>query len=328
MRIAFLVLNHRPPGQLLRLLTTLRRELPDAPIVIHHDTFRANFDASLIDSFGNAHLLTSERPVVWGDFSLVEAYWRSLRWTVDHVEFDWVILLSAQDYPIKPLATLGDYLKATGADAVLRSVPIGELSKASDRRDKRRRYLYHYRQTATGPQGYQPSGRFRCMLRRGTGPLVDVVNNVQPFFQIFKFPDGMPSRFGWRARSTPFTENEPCRFASIWSCLSRRAAEFVSTCERDRPEYLNYYRRTVMPGESATATLVCNAPGLRIEPKDLHHTRWSHPETSHPDIFATADLAELLAAPEYFARKFDIARDAEILDRLDEALAGAVRPAI
>ena len=101
MRIAFLVLNHRPPGQLLRLLTTLRRELPDAPIVIHHDRFRANFDASLIDSIGNAHLLTSERPVVWGDFSLVEAYWRSLRWTVENVEFDWVILLSAQDYPIK-----------------------------------------------------------------------------------------------------------------------------------------------------------------------------------------------------------------------------------
>ena len=45
----------------------------------------------------------------------------------------------------------------------------------------------------------------------------------------------------------------------------------------------------------------------------------------HPDVFVAADLPELLAAPEheFFARKFDMARDAEILDELDRRLARA-----
>ncbi len=216
MRIAFLILNHRVSPQLLRLLATLRRQLPDAPIVVHHDRFRADFDASALDSIGNAHLLTSEKPIIWGDFSLVEAYWRSMAWMIEHVYFDWVIMLSAQDYPIKSLATLGDHLAATGADAVFRAIPIGELSKAADRRDKRRRYLYQYPPV----QGHQPSGRLRSGLRRSTGPVLDVLNNIQPYFQVFKFPNQMPNRLGWRARSTPFSEEKPCMVGPFCSCLS------------------------------------------------------------------------------------------------------------
>jgi hypothetical protein len=323
MRIAFLILNHRAPPQLLRLLATLRRQLPEATIVVHHDRFRTDLDTSTLDPIGNAHLLTSEKPIMWGEFSVVEAYWRSMAWMIEHVEFDWVIMLSAQDYPIKSLATLGDYLAATCADVLLQAVPISELSKAADRRDKRHRYLYQYRPVRTNLQGYQPSSRLQCRLLRSTGPFLDVLNNVQPYFQIFKFTDRMPSRFGWRARSTPFTEKEPCMFGSLWKCLSYRAAEFVVTCARDRPDYVDYYRRTVIPGESATATLVCNTPGLRVDPHDLHYTRWTTPKTSHPDIFTIGDLAELVAAPQYFARKFDLAKDAEILDKLDEVLARA-----
>lgn len=326
MRIAVLVLNHRAPPQLLRLLATLRRQLPDAPIVVHHDKFRVSFDASALEPIGNTHFLTSEKPIMWGDFSLVEAVWRSIMWMIENVEFDWVIQLSAQDYPIKSLATLGDYLAGTDADVLLRAVPISELSKAADRRDKRRRYLYQYPPVTTGWQRDQPYGRLRCGLRQSSGPFVDVLNNIQPYFKVFRFPDG-PNRIGRRARSTPFTDKEPCMFGSNWFSLSYRGAEFLMTSARDRQNHVNYYRQTIMPGESATATLICNAPGLRVEQHDLHYTRWTHPRTGHPDVFGTEDLAELLAVSEYFARKFDIAKDAEILDKLDMVLARAAASA-
>ena len=32
---------------------------------------------------------------------MVDAIYRSMAWAVEHIEFDWLILLSAQDYPIK-----------------------------------------------------------------------------------------------------------------------------------------------------------------------------------------------------------------------------------
>lgn len=89
---------------------------------------------------------------------------------------------------------------------------------------------------------------------------------------------------------------------------------------RRRPEYVAYYRKTMLPDESATATIVCNAPELKIEPRDLHHIRWTRARSGHPDVFGVADLPELLASPCYFARKFDIAQDIDVLDRLDQAI--------
>jgi hypothetical protein len=86
----------------------------------------------------------------------------------------------------------------------------------------------------------------------------------------------------------------------------------------EHPEYVDYYRRTIIPDESMIATLIFNSPNLRVDNRDVHYTRWTHSETGHPDIFGLADLPELISAPQYFARKFDINLDSDILDRLDE----------
>ena len=146
MRIAFLILNHRPPTQLLRLIKVLRSELPDSPIIVHHDEFAADLSRSLLDFDDNAFLLTTGAPISWGDFGVVDAYWQCLSWICENVEFDWVVLLSGQDYPIKPLRMLAADLAATGADIVRRALsepayliaanagyPAGEIVAATSR---------------------------------------------------------------------------------------------------------------------------------------------------------------------------------------------------
>jgi hypothetical protein len=328
MQVAFLILNHRDPAQLLRLVTTLRLELPEAPIVVHNDRFRIDLNASALDSISDIHLLTSDGPITWGDFSLVDACWHSMRWMVRHVKFDWLILLSAQDYPIKSLATLGDYLDATGADALLRAAPVSGLSKGRNGRNRRRRYFYQYRPNIPIPYPDSRWRRLRLRLRQLTQVPVDVLNNVQPYIQVYKLPEQMPWRVGWRARSTPFTENEPCWFGSMWWSLSYKAAELVVEYARMNPAYVDYYRRTIIPDESATATIIYNSPSLHVDPHNLHYVRWTNPKTGHPDVFRADDLPELLAAPEFFARKFDIATDSEILDKLEEVLARARRAGV
>jgi hypothetical protein len=325
MRVAFLILNHRDPAQLMRLLSTLRTELPEAPIVVHNDRFQADLDVSALDSVGNAYLLTNDEPILWGRFSMVDAILRSMAWMTEHIEFDWLIQLSAQDYPIKPLAGLGDYLAATGADVLLEAAPIGQLSKRRVRRNARHRYLYQYSPSEAGRNVDQQPGQLRHWLRRHAGLYAEVLNSAQPYVCIFRSPGDTPWQVGFCARSTPFTKDKPCWKGTTWISLSRRAAEFVVASVRERPDYIEYYRRTMQPGESAIATLVCNAPGLRVTPRDIHHVRWTYRRSPHPDVFAAADLPELLAAPEheYFARKFSAAQDAEILNELDRMLAKA-----
>ena len=323
MRIAFLILSHRAPEQLLRLLTTLRRQLPDSPLVVHHDKFRADLDAAALDLLGDVHVLTSDQPVTWGDFSLVDVCWRSMAWMALHIEFDWVIVLSAQDYPIKPLVGLADAIAQTGADALMSAAPINDLPNAVDRRNRRRRYLYQYCDARARWPVASVRGRLWANLRQCFALPADVFNNVQPYFQLYKLPDRMPWRLGRVSRSTPFTSDAPCWFGSVWYGLSRKAVDYLITFTQGNPQFAEYYRHTVCPDESATATVICNAPDLRVEQCALHYVRWTRPRSGHPDMLGIEDLADLLSAPGYFARKFDMTVDSAVLDKLDEVPLGA-----
>ena len=315
MKIAFLILNHRGPAQLVRLLTTLRSQLPDSPIVVHHDVFNNEIPSALIESIDNVHLLTSGNQVTWGDFSLVDVCSWSLRWMRENIEFDWIVLLSAQDYPIKPLANLADHLARNGTEAVIGRAPISQLPMFK-RMHMRRRYLYRYRPTSVAQPKWLPH-RMQDVLHRITRVSILALNNLQPLVKIHRL-DGSSYRIGRRASNAPFDRTWPCWYGSQWFALSRKALNYALDYMADHPETVNYYRGTLVPDESILATIINNAPDLRVANGEVTYTRWANSTISHPDIFRTADFSVLAAAPHYFARKFDIDVDPEILDSLDE----------
>lgn len=316
MKVAFLVLHHRHPAQLVRLLTTLRSQLPDSPIAVHHDVFHGELSSALIEPIGDVHLLTSGKRIIWGDYSQVDVYCWALAWIQEHLEFDWVILLSAQDYPIKPLVGLAEDLARDGADAMFRATPIDQLP-IGRRTLMRRRYFFQYQAAGASRLRWLPIGT-RDSLHWSAWSLIRALNNLQPLFKTYLLPDRIPYRFGLRARHTPFDRNWPCWHSSSWFALSRHALDYVLKYLADHPEYVDYYRRTLNADESMLATLAFNSPNLRVTNRDITYTRWSRSLSAHPDIFQAADLGELLAVPQYFARKFDINKDSSILDALDE----------
>jgi hypothetical protein len=248
----------------------------------------------------------------------------------EHLEFDWMVLLSAQDYPIKPLVGLADDLTMNGADAVFGATPISQLP-IGRRMLMRRRYFFQYRTAGASRLRWLPDG-VRDAFRWSTWGLIQALNILQPLFKIYLLPDRMPYRFGWRARKTPFDRNWPCWHASSWFALSHGALEYVLDYMADHPEYVDYYRKTMNADESMLATLVFNSPELRVANRDTtytrwvnsrSYTRWANSRSAHPDIFQTADFGELLAVPQYFARKFDMDKDAGILDALDKFIGQA-----
>jgi len=85
------------------------------------------------------------------------------------------------------------------------------------------------------------------------------------------------------------------------------------------PEFAKYYSRTMIPLESATATILFNDPELTVENTALHAIRWSDAQSGRPDVLTSADLGYLLSSGAVFARKFG-ARDADVLDQLDSVI--------
>ncbi len=219
-----MITSYRPPRQLLRLLGTLRRAQPESPIVVHHDRFRSSWDAGLVAAIGGVDVLTSAAPVSWGDFSIVDVTWKSLSWMVEHRDFDWVVFLSEQDYPIAPLDKLEAALATSGVDAFIEAKPIDRIEDADLRMDCDRRYNYQYmalpRPGIDGAASVPgtATGR-RCSQLRQLRPY-----KLQRKVTVYRYPDPLPMRLGVRPARSPFSPAFPCWYGSQWMALSRRAA--------------------------------------------------------------------------------------------------------
>jgi len=289
--------------------------------VVHHDRFRSSWDAGLVTSLGGVDVLTSETPVSWGDFSIVDVTWKSLSWMVRHLDFDWVLFLSEQDYPIAPLDKLEEKLAGSGVDAFVAAKPLHLIEDADLRMECDRRYNYRY----------APLPRPGLMARLPPNvrrPIADTANyanfvlyKLQRKVTVYRYPDPLPMRLGMRSKHSPFSSAFPCWYGSQWMALSRRAAETVDRFVGEREDYVRHYSRTAIPDESATATIVCNDPHLRVNDEHLHCVRFSA-DDGHPDVFGIDDVEELVTTGRFFARKFDVDVDSSILDALDERLFG------
>jgi len=320
-RIAYFITSYRPPEQLHRLISTLCHDQPEPSFLVHHDVFQSPLDVSLFSAMPNVHFMTSDHPIIWGDFSLEGVRWRAFRWIKENLDVDWVVLLSEQDYPIAPLGDLRARLGATAADAVISGEKIDQIEDRQLRREVTARYTFQY--TTPPSLGFEQRlpAWWQDLSTAGRRKAFAVVNRWIPMVYIHTTPKELhsPSRIGLRASSTPFDAAFPCWFHDSWFALSRTAIEHVIDYVDSHPEFVNFYRRTMIPVESATGTILFNDPQLKIENDRLTITVWSNPISGRPDIIGMDDLQYLLSTEANFARKFD-AGNTEILDALDEVI--------
>ena len=316
--VLYFVTSYRRPEQVLRLAGTISRESPQAEILIHHDQFRSKLDPSeLRDVAPGAHLLTSPRPLRWGDFSVVDMHWRSFEWASKHLAFDWMVLLSEQDYPVWPIDRTEHLLRDSGADAFLKAGAVDPRPPLSDALSYHR-YFYSYRAFPGAPTAHRLPVPWAEPWRAWRQRAVNRINrhDGQPV-RVETYPDGMPTRIGIRRRSSPFSSSFPCWVGKAWFAISRRAVTEIVSYTSSHPAYRRHYEWTIVPEESATATIVLNSSGLRVVAQELHFERWSDRFSGHPDVFGKDDLEEIVASGKPFARKFDLETDPEVMDAVD-----------
>jgi hypothetical protein len=217
------------------------------------------------------------------------------------------------------LSELRRRLAEAHVDAFIRGRLVHEVWDARQRREWERRYFYQYRWSLPRVNfgDWVPTG-WRQRISKWRHRFYFALGGMQPRFAVYAMPDGFgqPSRLGLRPRSTPFGPDFPCWIVDSWYALSRKAMEHVVEFVRAHPEVAHYYEHTVIPVESATGTIVFNAPELKVANCSLHSTRWSDPSSGRPDTMCPQDLNFLRSVDGIFARKFD-AGSAELMDELD-----------
>jgi hypothetical protein len=297
-RVAYVVLSHRNPEQVLRLVAALK-EGPAAAVAVRHDERRSRIDDRELDRLGVLRL-RDEVEFEWGGWSQLELLRECLDRAARELDPDWLLVLSGQDYPLRPLADVERDLAASGLDAMLGDaweLPMDGLPEPP-RDEFFLRYAYrHFSAPRSAPR-----------LPRA----------VRPLAYLREMPAPLRPRLGLRRARTPFGDGFRCFVSADWLTLRRPALHAVLRATRERRDLMRYYRRVAIPSESFFATVLLNDPGLRVARENRRFVSFAAPLTPHPDTLTTADLDRLMASGCDFARKFDSDVDAEVLDVLDE----------
>ena len=141
MKIVYLLLTHKNEPQIRRLVARLRAG-GDSFLLIHHD-YTKGVSLSYPNS-PDVHVIRDYVPIRWGDVSLLLATLRGIRWLgEERFDFDWLITLSGQDYPARPLSRVEASLRSTAHDAFVAHELIRE-DPALHERPWQTLCLYHY----------------------------------------------------------------------------------------------------------------------------------------------------------------------------------------
>lgn len=297
-RIAYVITSYKLPQQVLRLARALRKGSRDGRIIVHHDDRRVSLDRPSLEAL-DVQFVEPPSKVTWGEFSQLAMVLRCLEWAEANTDFDWLVLISGQDYPVRPVPVIEQSLGGADVDAF---IGTGRCDRPPLRRSVDEfGFRYYYRW-----------GRLRRSVPAAVGRLA---GKGLPLVGSREMTSGM--WVGVRAFRTPFGPRFACHCGRDWFTLSRKAVASVSRFIRARPDVLNFYRRTLIPTESFVHTVLANDRSLRLSGDTRRYLVFDERHRAQPRILRTKELDTVLASGADFARKFDETVDSRVLDEID-----------
>lgn len=284
-RVAVVVLAHRAPQQLARLVDALRDDATRFYVHVDRrspDDVRAQ--AARLLGPGPQVRLMPPRPTPWGGWGIVAATLEAIR-AARRDGAGTVVVLSGQDYPVKPtghvLAFLAEHEGATFLEH--RAMPRADWAP---------------------PGGMD---RFQARGLRLPGRTL--------LWQDRRRTRWLPVQRVDIAPLQPFHGSALCT-------LSAAACDYLLAHLAENPAAQRGFRAMQMPDESALHSVLASS-SLRdtLVDDNLLYADWSA-NGAHPEVLTERHLP-VLASPAYlYARKFDLEARPEVLDRVDAELRG------
>lgn len=312
MTLAFVLLTHGRPDAILRVAEVLVRGSRDRLVVVCHDgpsEERQRLAASrLVDK-----VLPS--PGGRGRFGLVDAALSAMRWLEAQPKaYDWLVQLSGQDYPIRPIRELEDELARGGVDGYFHHFDAfnpteaaeGPMSWSQAEVENR----YHFRYALLKPE---TTALLRAVLK---APRLLLERTLG-----YRLHTGYALMVGARS-STPFSPSFRLFGGSFWVTINRKSVRALLHFVDERPDVVAYFRDVLNPDEAFFHTVLANRADILLSRRELRYYDFSMTRLGRPALISHSDLDRVLASGCYFARKFDLERDPHIANEIDKRLYG------
>jgi hypothetical protein len=292
-RIAYIVVAHKLPHQLLRLVSRLNTDRTWFFIHIDKktDALDYQFVADGLRGLSNCQLLP-RRVCHWGDFGDVQAAIDGIHEVIrQRIPADYAILLSGQDYPIKSNRHIERFLSDSCGRSYLSYTLLPSPHWENGGLDRLERWHFHLR------DGYFVFPEKRRFRRRAPELLWSLA------VRFFPVKRKLPRGFKWFGGS------------AFW-CLTRDCIEYIDSFVRENRHFVKFFRYALLPDEIFFQTVLVNSRLKNTIVNDhLRYIDWTKPNS--PAILRKEDFDYLMQSSRLFARKFDDSVDAEVLDMID-----------
>jgi len=279
MRVAHLVITYTNPLQTERMIH--RMQHPGFDFYIHVDKKIDITPHLFLGTLPNVYLIQDRVNVVWAGYKTVEATLRSVKEIFSTGrKYDYIHLMSGQDYPIKSAGYIYDFFCANRGKEFLEFEHFDEWASESYPRIRE----YHL-------TNYNFPGRYYFQW---------LMNKFLP------------------ERKSPL-DMEYYGSSMFWA-LSSGCLQYIVQLLETNIRFRRFMQFTWWSDEFIFQTLVLNSSfkSQVVNNNLLFLDR--EKGAPHPNILTTSHLKAMLQSDKLFARKFDMSRESAVLDELDRHL--------
>jgi hypothetical protein len=285
MNTAYIILAHKYPQQLIRLVIKLNTDKTYFWIHVDKKTKNEVYQEMVrgLSDYSNVYFI-NKKECCWGDFGVVSASINGIKEILSsNVHCDYIILLSGQCYPIKSNQKIFNFLEQMDSHSLVSFFPLpsdvwikgGEPRGGMDRIEYFHFNLFN--------KQFQAS-LFKHKIKR-------------------KFPRNL----------------QPFGGSAYW-CFSRELAEYINYFVGENYVFVNFFKNVFTPDEIFFQTIIMNSPFKeKVINNYMTYTLWLD-SSDHPEILNSSNFEILSQSSELYARKFDASKDSQILDLIDKHL--------
>lgn len=317
-RVCYYMQTHKQPLQIARLVRLLKEGSPQCIILIHHDDSGAKLDPALFSSLDDVYVING--PGGYGDFSHLQRYFDAIDWLADQgIEYDWLHNMTGQDYPLRSIGEIEQFLANSTYDGYLQYAPVFPES-APPHVDWGAGPEYRPIATAFDSDmrlnfSHRRLGRPTPAKQRWLRPVM-ALNLVQPWVRL----STSYSTVATRRKTSIFDDSFICYGGSFFNVLSAAPVRYVRDFARNNPEIVQYFRSMPAPNEIFLQTALVNSGKFKLFPNGTYYIDWSTSRYNHPKVLGMEDVPAMLASGANWARKFEA--ESEVLDFLDRHIQG------
>lgn len=298
-KVAYLLLVHKQPAMVRRLIERL--EFAGSRFWIQVDA-RADITVFTRELSGlkNVTFVQKRCNGDWGWFSFAEGNIEGIRAVQESgYPFDHLVILSGQDYP---LCSNHDLIKKLSDNKTSSFIHYVKITGDNNAHLTERVSKYHIKLPLKKKIVY-PYDSDQLSKK--------LINQVLGMTGAYPLPRVIPG-------------SRDLYFGSNWIRLSNKATQYLLKVIDQEPEYVDFFKTTLLAEEHFFHTILLNAPEIDRGPiinTNLTFSHWKRAPELYPIPLKMSDIDDLLSSGDLLARKFDAAVTPEILDYLDRKFA-------